>query len=159
MVETYTKNKVLTLNSSVIPQENITVDIYEWTINNNINTNNTSSLSINTNNLNLGSNTISLRVKNSCGSWSEYVTKTINIINEVNMEQTFTVVVDKPITNVELVMNLTGTVIVTVKNSLGVVIPNATVKIDTVSATTNASGVATLNGISYGTKICTVTIS
>jgi len=159
LTETYTKNKILKLDSTVTLQENITVDIYEWTINNNINPNNTSSISINTNDLNLGDNTISLRVKNSCGSWSEYVTKTINIINEVNMEQTFTVVVDKPVTNVEVVMNLTGTVIITVKNPLGVVIPNATVKIDTVSAITNSSGVATLNEISYGTKIITVTIT
>jgi len=159
MTEIYTKNKILTLEATFIPQDNITVSIYEWTINNSVILDSTPSTSINTNDLNLGENTISLRVKNSCGSWSEYVTKTINIINEVNMEQTFTVVVDKPVTNVEVVMNLTGTVVVTVKNPLGVVIPNATVKIDTVSAITNASGVATLNEISYGTKICTVTIS
>jgi len=158
-IYTYPKNKILKLDATVIPQPDITVSIYEWTINNNINPNNTNSISINTNDLNLGDNTISLRVKNSCGSWSEYVTKTINIINEVNMEQTFTVVVDKPVTNVEVVMNLTGTVIVTVKNPLGIIISNATVKIDSVTAITNELGIATLNEISYGTKIITVTIT
>ncbi len=160
MTDTYTKNKILTLYATVIPQPDITVSIYEWTINNSVVLGSTQSTSINTNDLSLGNNIISLRVKNSCGSWSEYVTKTINIVNEAtNMEQTFTVVVDKPLTNIEIIMQLTGTVIATVKNPLGTPIPNAIVMIDAVSAITDASGVATLNGISYGTKTGTVTIT
>jgi len=56
------------------------ISYYEWTINSVINSNITSSLTIDTNNLPLGINTISHRVKNSCGNWSEYVIKNINII-------------------------------------------------------------------------------
>ena len=165
MTDTYTKNKILTLNATVIPQDNITISIYEWKINNSIILDNLSSVSINTNDLNLGDNTISLRVKNSCGSWSEYVTKTVNIINEtipipdevINMEQTITIVVDKPITTIDVIMQLTGSVVVTVKNPLEIPIANAITTIDTVTATTDALGIATLNGIGYGTKTLTVT--
>ena len=74
------------------------------------------------------------------------------------MEQTFTVVVDKAVTNVDVIMQLTGNVVVTVKDPLGTPINNATVKIDMVTVTTDALGIATLNKISYGTKIGTVTI-
>lgn len=158
MVDTYTKNKILTLDAIVIPQSNITITTYEWKINNSVVLENLSSVTINTNDLSLGDNSISLRVKNSCGSWSEYINKTLNIINEViNMEQTLTVIVDKSTTSIDVVMQLTGTVIVTVKDPLGALIANATCKIDTVTATTDALGVATLNGISYGTKTLTVT--
>lgn len=159
MIDTYPKNTKLTLTASVILQNNITVKTYEWTINNLIHPENKNSIIINTNTLNIGTNNISIRVLNSCGTWSEYVTKTINIINEViNMEQTFIVVVDKPVTNVEVIMQQKGIVIVTVKDTFGKPIPNATVTIDNTSSITDTSGVATLNSISYGTKTCTVTI-
>ena len=158
MTDTYIKNKILTLNTTVVPQPNITISVYEWKINNSVVLENLSSISINTNDLSLGDNTISLRVLNSCGTWSDYVTKTINIINEViNMEQTLTIVVDKPIINVDVIMQLTGNVVVTVKDPLGTAIANATATIDAVTATTDALGIATLNGIGYGTKTLTVT--
>jgi len=153
MTNVYPRYKTIYLNASVIPQDNITISVYEWTINNSININNLSSISINTNDLKLGENTISLRVQNSCGSWSEKINKVIEVIN---MEQTFNVVVDKPITNFEVIMNLTGTVIVTVKDSLGNVIVGATVIIDTVTSITNTSGIAILNEITYGIKTGTV---
>jgi len=157
MADTYTKNKILTLDAIVIPQSNITITNYEWKINNSVVLDNLSSASINTNDLSIGENTISLRVLNSCGTWSENIIKTVNIINEViNMEQTLIIVIDKPTTSIDVVMQLTGTVIVTVKDPIGTLIANAICKIDTVTATTDATGVATLNGIGYGTKTLTV---
>lgn len=158
MVDTYPKNKILKLDATTTTQPNITITNYEWKINNSVVLENLSSVSINTNDLSLGENTISLRVLNSCGTWSENVIKTLNIINEViNMEQTLTIVVDKPTTFIDVLMQLTGTVIVTVKDPLGALIANATCKIDTVTATTDVLGVATLNGISYGTKTLIIT--
>jgi len=161
----YQLNKILTLTASVIPQENITITKYEWKINDLFILNNINPVTISTNDLNLGNNTISLRVLNSCGSWSEYVTKIVSIINEtipipdevINMEQTITIVVDKPITTIDVIMQLTGSVVVTVKDPLGIPIANAITTIDTVTAVTDALGIATLNGIGYGTKILTVT--
>ena len=67
----YQLNKTLTLTASVIPQENITITKYEWKINDLFVLNNINTVTISTNDLNLGDNTISLRVLNSCGSWSE----------------------------------------------------------------------------------------
>ena len=167
MAETYPKNIILTLKATVVPQENIDVSIYEWTINKSIVVSNpTELMSLNTNDLDIGDNTISLRVQNSCGAWSEYVNKAINIVDEnapipdeIKIKQEFEVVVDKPVTNIEVIMQLTGMVFVTVKNQLGTTIPNASVTIDTVTKTTDASGIATLNGISYGTKKGTVTVA
>jgi len=72
---TYPRNEILKLDA--LPQNNI--KIYEWIINRSVVLDNLKSVSINTNDLRLGENTISLRVKNSCGSWSKYVIKTINI--------------------------------------------------------------------------------
>lgn len=80
--EVYPLNRLLIVTASIIPQPNIIVSNYEWTINNNLLTDNNDSISINTNSLFIGNNTISLRVKNSCGSWSEYITKTIYILPE-----------------------------------------------------------------------------
>lgn len=163
MIDTYTKNKILKLDAITTTQPNITITTYEWKINNSVVLENLKSVTINTNYLSHGENTISLRVLNSCGTWSDYATKTIKIenppiIDEVtNMEQTLTIVIDKPLTNVDVVMQLTGTVIVTVKDPLEIPIANATVTIDTVTTTTNTLGVATLNGINYGTKTLTVT--
>jgi len=166
MTYIFTKNKILTLNATVIPQNNITIKIYEWTINNLIIPENSDLVTINTNNLILGENIISLRVLNSCNLWSKYVTKIINVINEtepipdevINMEQISTITVDKPIINVDVTIMLKGTVIVTVKDPLGNVIPNATAVIDTVSEITNTSGIATLNEIDYGIKTLKVSL-
>ncbi|MBU1067054.1 carboxypeptidase-like regulatory domain-containing protein [Patescibacteria group bacterium] len=156
----YPKNTELILTATVIPQENISISTYEWKINNSIVLDNNSVVNINTNDLIFGENTISLRVLNSCGSWSEEVVKQVTITDEdgnipipdevTTMEQQFTVVVNQPTTYVEVIMELKGIAVVTVKDSLGVAIPNATVTIGTVSATTDANGVATLNDISYG---------
>jgi len=152
----YIKNQKLKLKATADSgSSSLTIQKYEWTINDVVNLNTTDELIINTNDLNQ-LNIIKLRVQNSepCNKWSEYVTK---IIEVTNMEQTFTVVVDKSKTLTEVTIQMNGTVEVTVKNQIGTPVQNATVKIDTVSAITNELGVATLADISYGTKTGTVT--
>jgi len=67
----YQLNKTLTLTASVIPQENITITKYEWKIKDLFVLNNINPVTISTNDLNIGDNIVSLRVLNSCGSWSE----------------------------------------------------------------------------------------
>lgn len=156
----YTKNTLLNLKaSSNSKSPELIISRHEWTINNIIQSNTTDNIIVNTNDLKLlpEKNNITLRVQNSepCNKWSEYMTK---IIEVTNMEQTFTVVVDKAKTLTEVTIQMNGTVEVTVKNQIGIPIQNATVKIDTVSAITNELGVATLADISYGTKTGTVTL-
>lgn len=158
-MDTYTKNKILTLNATSIPQTNITVSIYEWTINNSVVLLNLSSVTINTNDLNLGDNTISLRVKNSCGSWSEPVTKTINIINEVKMEKTVNIIVDESVETVSIVMDTVGRIDITVTNTAGNAISNATLDLDGTSTglSTDANGKASIPDVPYGSHTIKVT--
>lgn len=154
MVETYTKNKTLTLNSTVVPQPNITISTYEWTINNSIVLDSASSTSINTNDLSLGDNTISLRVLNSCGSWSEPIIKTINIINEViNMEKIINVTVDEPLETVSIVMDTVGKIDITVKDTSGAVMPGVILELDGVPTglSTDADGKSSILDVPYGT--------
>lgn len=80
LIKTYPRNEILKLDASVITHNNIKISVYEWIINRSVVLDNLKSVSINTNDLLLGDNTISLRVKNSCGSWSEYVIKIVNIV-------------------------------------------------------------------------------
>jgi len=74
-----TKNKILRLDASVSVIKKITVSIYEWKINNKIILKKVNTIYINTNDLRPGTNTISLRVQNSCGAWSKYKTKIVNM--------------------------------------------------------------------------------
>lgn len=152
----YIKNQMLKLKATANSGSPfLTIQKYEWTINDIINSNITDELIINTNNLNQ-SNTIKLRVQNSepCNKWSEYVTK---IIEVSNMEQTFTVLVNKPKVSTEVVIQMNGIVEVTVKDQIGTPFPNVSVKIDEISAITNESGIATLENVNYGTKTGTIT--
>ncbi len=80
LIETYPRNEILKLDAFIITHNNIKISVYEWIINHSVVLDNLKSVSINTNDLRLGENTISLRVKNSCGSWSKYVIKSVNII-------------------------------------------------------------------------------
>ena len=160
MADTYTKNKILTLDAIVIPQFNITITTYEWKINNSIILENLSLVTINTNDLSLGDNTISLRVLNSCGSWSKYVTKTVNIINETipipdevtNMEKTITVVVDQPIETVTILMDYVGTIEITATNGVNPV-SGVTIDLNNVPTglSTDIDGKVSIPNVPYGT--------
>jgi len=153
MTEIYTKNKILTLDATVIPQPGITISIYEWKINNSIVLGNLNLITINTNNLSIGDNTISLRVKNSCGSWSEYITKTINITNEAtNMEKIVTVVVDQPVETVTIVMDYVGTIEIVVTNGVNPV-SGVTIDLNNVPTglSTDIDGKVSIPNVPYGT--------
>jgi len=159
----YTKNQLLKLKATSDSKlQSLTIQKHEWTINDVIQSNNTDTLIINTNDLKVSPeiNITSLRVQNSepCNKWSEYVTKPIEIKEVTTMDQTFTVVVDKPKVSVEVIIQMNATVEVSVKNQLGTPISGATVKMGEISAITNDLGVATLADISYGTKTGTVTL-
>ncbi len=154
MVETYTKNKILTLNASIIVQPNITIKTYEWKINNSVTLENLNTVTIDTNDLSLGDNTISLRVLNSCGSWSENIIKTVNIINEViNMEKIINVTVDEPIETVSIVMDTVGKINITVTNTTGTPLSGATIDLDNISTglTTDTDGKVSIVDVPYGT--------
>jgi len=162
MIETYLKNKILTLDATVVPQPNITIVTYEWKINNLVTLENLSSVTINTNDLNLGDNTISLRVLNSCGSWSEEISTIVNIINEeaIHMEKTVTVVVDEPIESITVVLDYVGTIEVTVTDGVNP-IAGANLELDGVSlastgVSTGVDGKASIPNVPYGTHVVKV---
>ncbi len=71
----------------------LTISTHEWSINGLISDNNTDTLIIN---LGAEPHEISLRIQNSCGSWSDKYSKIINISGDT-MEKTITVVVDQPV--------------------------------------------------------------
>jgi len=156
----YQLNKTLTLTASVIPQENITITKYEWKINDLFVLNNINPVTISTNDLKLGENTISLRVQNSCGSWSEYVTKIVNIINETipipdevtNMEKTITVVVDQPIETATIVMDYVGTIEIVVTDGVNPV-SGVTIDLNNVPTglSTDIDGKVSIPNVPYGT--------
>jgi len=152
MTDEYTKNKIIYLDATVTPQPGITVETYEWKIDEVLNSNKTSRLTINTSDLSLGLHKFSLRVLNSCGSWSEYATVEINIINEVKMEKIVNIIVDEAIETVSIVMDTVGRVDVTVTNTAGAAISGATLDLDGVSTglTTDVDGKASIPNVPYG---------
>lgn len=97
---------------------------------------------------------ISIIVKNSCGNTSDEYYKTF-FITEENMIKEITVVVDKPVVNVTVVMDYTGTINVTVTDPLNRPVQGATVQIVALNmtATTDATGKATLTNVPYSTQI------
>lgn len=155
----YTTNVNLMLNASVDSgSPDLTIQIYEWSINDIIQINNTNTLIINTNTLKIlpEINNVKLRVQNSapCNKWSDYVSKEITVINEVNkMEKIINIIVDEPIENVSIVMDTVGTVNVTVINTTGTPIYGATLDLDGISTglTTDVDGKASILNVPYGT--------
>jgi len=152
MVDKYQKNKTIYINAIVTAQPNLTVSTYEWKIDTIINSNKTSKLTINTNDLSLGIHTFSLRVQNSCGSWSLVSYSQIEIINEVKMEKTVNIIVDESVEIVSIVMDTVGRVDVTVTNTAGTAISGATLDMDGISTglSTDANGKASIPGVPYG---------
>jgi len=144
---------VVTLKATADPGgAGYTISNYEWTVDGVISANNTDTLAVA---LSPGSHTVALRVQNSCGSWSPSYTQ---IIQGGSMQQTFPIVVNQPTVSQTVVMKFTATVIITVTDGNNKPIPNATCVIGTVSAVTDANGVATLNNIPYGNQTLTVTV-
>jgi len=154
---TYTTNKTLKAEAVTnTGSPNITIVNHTWKINNITIPTNEDNVTINTSSdLNLGQNTLSLTVLNSCGKWSQEYSDIINIINKpipdvIYMEQVFNVTIDKELTEIEVTLQLTGIVKVKVTTPLGKVVQNATVKINEITAITDEFGIATLENIPYG---------
>lgn len=137
-----------------------TVVEHEWTVNNNILPDKNEIITIGTSSLPLGENTISVRAKNSCGNWSLTSSLVINITEGKHMQKSIQIDINQPIIEVEVIMDdlETATVKVTVKKS-GNPVQNAAVSIESITSTTDASGLAVLNSVPYGNnKTLTVII-
>lgn len=76
------------------------------------------------------------------------------------MEKEISILVNKPVTDVTIVMDYTGTVNVTVTDPLNQPINNATVQIVALNltATTDATGKATLPNVPYSTQTVKVSV-
>ncbi len=137
----------------------LSITNYEWKINNIVQPYNTPSISIHTSTFNIGTNTISIRIQNSCGSWSDEIIKIINIIEGNNMATTtLTSTINSPIQTINAVLNLTSLVTVNVFDQLGNPVGNAFVTVGTNPVVeTNLSGIATVPDVLYGEQIITIT--
>ncbi len=132
---------------------NLIISSYEWSINNVIQNNNTDTLILDAPVLLPGSSVIvSLRVKNSCGNWSNIYSQTINIKGE-KMEKTVNVVIDQPVVPVGIVLDYIGTADVTVTDQLNRPIEGASLDLDgtPTGLSTDADGKMSMPNIPYGT--------
>jgi len=130
----------------------LTISMYEWYIDNNIITDNiTDTLIIDPNKLCIGSHEISLRIQNSCGSWSIKYNKIIKIGDK--MEKTITVVVDQPIVQVVIVLDFSGTIEATVTDQISHPIEGVSFNLDDVPTglTSDQDGKVSIPNVPYGT--------
>lgn len=100
----YAKNKNLLFKITNINPgtPNLTITTYEWKINGIQIVNNTNTLNINTNNLIVGINSISTRIQNSCGSWSNINSLQIEVYKAV--QKTFTIDINTSINNINIII-------------------------------------------------------
>lgn len=103
---------------------------------------------------------ISVLAKNSCGNWSDEYYKDFNIMEVTTMEKNIDVLVDKPVTDVSVTMDFTGTVNVTVLDQLNRPVEGATVQIVALgmTQTTDVTGKAILLNVPYGTQTVKITV-
>jgi len=129
----------------------LTIAKYEWSIDGVISGDNTDTLNINS--LSAGTHEISLRIQNSCGSWSKIYSETINIVSGDKMEKTITLVVDQPVMQAKIVLDYTGTVEVTVTDQLDKLIEGASINLDDAPTglTTGTDGKVSIPNVPYGT--------
>ena len=81
----YTQNKIITFKVNVIPQLNINISDYEWSVNDLITVTTTNQFNVDTKKLNFGVNNIKVRVKNSCNLWSTTINEQIYVLNPKTM--------------------------------------------------------------------------
>lgn len=142
----------LTIKAIASPgRDDLTITDYEWKVNGVIQKDNSNELIIKKSSLNIGTNTISLKVKNSCGKWSQEYLKSINYPGE-NMEKTIELVVDKPTVESTVVVDLLATVTLSIKDSLNRPITSAQVTLDETVKTTDTNGTVVFSDVKYGTK-------
>lgn len=135
----------------------LTISTFEWKINNINQNDNTDIFIFNTSDLNYGLNTLSLRVQNSCGSWSEENKKEI-YIGEI-MQKDVQVIVNAKIVNVDVIMEREGDVNFTAKDDSGVPLLGCIITMTGKTVTTDNNGKATLTNIPYGTYNASITTS
>jgi hypothetical protein len=133
---------------------------YEFKINNSLYSQSTNEYIIQPYTLPIGLNKVYLRIRDDCklNNWSN-ITQ-IDIETEpasiIMTEQPFEVLVDKPSVDIEVIITMTGTVNVTVKNQLGTPVPDKTVKMNETSVTTDVNGLASVQNVPYGNQSGTV---
>ncbi len=127
----------------------LTIIKYEWSIDGEI-VDSTDTLIIDSNLT--GSHEVSLRIQNSCGSWSNKYNKIINISGET-MEKTITVVVDQPAVQAKMVIDFTGNIELTVTDQLDKPVSGAAINLDDIptSLTTGSDGKVLIPNVPYGT--------
>lgn len=154
------KGNSINLQATVDPGENETTSEINWYLNNIIipTTPLQTNLTIDTTPLTTGEHKVSITAKNSCGNTSDEYSK-IFYITEETMIKEITVLVNQPIVNVTIVMDLTGTINVTVTDPLNRPVEGATVQIVALNmtATTDATGKAMLPNVPYSTQTVKVT--
>jgi len=158
-VNTYPRNQILEFKAENIDPgaPGLTIKTFDWKINTNIQDNNTNTLPVDTNTLNDGINTISLRIMNSCGSWSNIFEQQINISGDDQMQKDVEVIVNAPVIEVNVTMELTGDVNFTVTNPLGEPLAEAVIVMADKTALTDSAGKATITGVVYGTYMAGIT--
>jgi hypothetical protein len=153
------KGNPINLQATIDPGANQTVEEIKWTMNGTVipTIPLQQQITIDTTQL-TGEYKIGVTAKNSCGSVSNEYYKTF-FITEVNMIKEITVTVNQPIVNVTVVMDLTGTINITVTDPLNQPIQGATVQIIALNmtATTDATGKATLTNVPYSTPTVKIT--
>ncbi len=129
----------------------LTISKYEWGIDGIISGDNTDTLIINS--LSAVPHEISLRIQNSCGSWSNIYRQIINNIIGDKMEKTITLVVDQPAVPAKIVLDFTGTVEITVTNQLDKPIEGVSINLDDTPTDliTGSDGKVSIPNVPYGT--------
>ncbi len=154
------KGNPINLQSIINPGENETTEEIKWYDNNILipTTPLQSQLTIDTTNLS-GEHKISITAKNSCGNTSDEYSK-IFYITEETMIKEISVLVNAAVVNATVVMDYTGAINVTVNDPLNRPVEGATVEIAALSltATTDATGKATLPNVPYSTQTVKVTV-
>ncbi len=148
------KGNPINLQATIDPGANQTTQEIKWYINGTIipTTPLQQQITIDTTTLS-GEYKISITAKNACGNSSnEYYE--IFFITEENMEKTITVLVNQPVVNVTVVMDYTGAINFTVTDPLnrpieGAIIQDAALNM---TATTDATGKASLTNVPYSTQ-------
>ncbi len=154
------KGNPINMEAIIDPGENETTSEIKWYDNNILIPTSPlqQNLTIDTTSLS-GEHKISITAKNSCGNSSNEYYK-IFYITEETMIKEIQITVNQPLVNVTIVMDLNGTINVTVTDPLNNPLEGATVEITALSltATTDAIGKATLPNVPYSNQTVKVTV-
>ncbi len=154
------KSTPINLQATVNPGTNETTSEINWYDNNILipTTPLQQNITIDTTSLS-GEHKISITAKNSCGNTSDEYSKIFYIMEETMIKE-ISVLVDQPTVSTTVVMDFTGAINITVNDPLNRPVEGATVEIAALSltATTDATGKATLPNVPYSTQTVKVTV-